>query len=131
MSAPAPALISPARLGLAARRIAASPADWASLVRFDPVQRWYHLLTRDDEHEIWLLSWLPGQDTGFHDHGSSAGAFALAHGSLRERTAPGGRPGPFGNDLAPGAVRTFGPRYVHDVRNDSAQPAVSIHAYPP
>jgi hypothetical protein len=28
-------------------------------------------------------------------------------------------------------MRSFGPDYIHDVRNDSAQPAVSIHAYSP
>jgi hypothetical protein len=28
------------------------------------------------------LSWLPGQATGFHDHGGSAGAFAVVWGTL-------------------------------------------------
>jgi predicted metal-dependent enzyme (double-stranded beta helix superfamily) len=85
----------------------------------------------DEEHEMWLLSWLPGQHTGFHDHGGSAGALAVARGLLLERAAPGGRPEPAGRVLSAGAVRSFGPAYVHDVRNDSACPAVSIHAYSP
>ena len=33
----------------------------------------------------WLLSWLPGQGTGLHDHGGSAGAFAVVRGTLHER----------------------------------------------
>lgn len=123
--------LSPAELGAIARRIAASPALWAGLIRFDPWQRWYHRFAAGDRHEVWLLSWLPGQDTGFHDHGGSAGAFAVARGSLRERIAPGGRPGPFGDALEPGTVRSFGPRYLHDVRNDSARAAVSVHVYSP
>jgi Lsr2 len=30
-----------------------------------------------------------------------------------------------------GGVRSFGPEYVHEVRNESAWPAASIHAHPP
>ncbi len=129
-SAPA-APLSPAQLAQIALRVADHSGQWLSLVRYDPRRRWYQRLVRDEEHEIWLLSWLPGQHTGFHDHGTSAGAFAVARGFLREQAAPGGRPEPSGRTLAPGAVRTFGPAYVHDVRNESAWPAVSIHAYSP
>jgi predicted metal-dependent enzyme (double-stranded beta helix superfamily) len=123
--------VSAAQLSQIALRIADHPGQWLSLVRYDAGRRWYQRLVRDDVHEIWLLSWLPGQQTGFHDHGPSAGAFAVARGFLRERAAPGGRPEPSGRPLAPGAVGAFGPQYVHDVRNESAWPAVSIHAYSP
>ena len=100
-------------------------------MRYDPARRWYQRLLREEDREVWLLSWLPGQHTGFHDHGRSAGAFTVAQGSLRERTAPGGRPEATGATLLPGSVRSFGPRYVHDVANESAAPAVSVHAYSP
>lgn len=129
-SAPA-APVSPAQLAQIALRVADHPGQWLSLVSYDPARRWYQRLVRDEEHEIWLLSWLPGQHTGFHGHGTSAGAFTVARGFLFERAAPGGRPEPSGRTLAPGAVRSFGPAYVHDVRNESAWPAVSIHAYSP
>jgi hypothetical protein len=33
--------------------------------------------------------------------------------------------------LGPGSVRSFGPRYVHDVANNSSRPAVSVHVYSP
>ena len=52
-------------------------------------------------------------------------------GCLRERAALAGRPEPAGATLLPGSVRSFGPRYVHDVGNESAAPAVSVHAYSP
>jgi predicted metal-dependent enzyme (double-stranded beta helix superfamily) len=123
--------VGQAQLAQIARRTASDPGQWISLVRYDPGRRWYLLLAQDGEHEIWLLSWLPGQQTGFHDHGPSAGAFTVARGRLRERAAPGGRPEVPGRVLAPGAVRSFGPEYVHDVRNESARPAVSIHVYSP
>ena len=44
----------------------------------------YQRLTCDDDHEVWLLSWLPGQRTGFHDHGESVGAFTVARTMLFE-----------------------------------------------
>ena len=123
--------VSQARLRDIVREVAAQPAGWRSLVRYDPAERWYQLLERNDDHEVWLLSWLPGQYTGFHDHGSSAGAFTVAQGCLAERTARHGRPHRRRLELAAGAARSFGPGHIHDVRNSSAVPAVSVHAYSP
>jgi predicted metal-dependent enzyme (double-stranded beta helix superfamily) len=104
---------------------------WLGLVRYNEGSRWYARLELTDDYEVWLLSWLPGQQTGFHDHGSSAGAFAVTLGSLSERGVRAGRPAPSARSVTPGSVRAFGPRYLHDVRNDGPQPAVSIHAYSP
>jgi hypothetical protein len=122
--------LSQARLRQLVLGAAARPHEWLSLVRYDLSKRWYQRLAWDDDHEVWLLSWLPGQRTGFHDHGESSGALTVARGTLRERTAPGGRPGP-SVPVHRGEARSFGPWYVHDVINASAQPAVSVHAYSP
>jgi predicted metal-dependent enzyme (double-stranded beta helix superfamily) len=111
--------------------IAGRPGDWSQLVRFSPGQRWYHRLELADDYEIWLLSWLPGQHTGFHDHGEAAGAFAVACGQLSERTVPAGQRRASNRTVAAGGVRSFGSHYVHDVLNTSAGPAVSVHAYSP
>ena len=105
---------------------AARPQDWIERVRFRVGERWYERLDRSDDHEVWAISWLPGQATGFHDHGGSAGAFAVAFGTLEEH-----RPDVHPRAVGPGQVRAFGPHDVHDVRNTSASPAVSIHAYSP
>lgn len=130
-SATPTAPVGPARLAEIALGVAERPGEWLSLLRYSTDRRWYHRLARDEQHEIWLLSWLPGQHTGFHDHGNAVGALAVARGLLLERAAPGGVPEPSGRGLPPGAVRSFGSAYIHDVRNDSAWPAVSIHAYSP
>src|ERR1700738_770698 len=82
----APAL-SPARLGQIAGAVAARPEGWSDVLRFDPRRRWYMRLELADDYEVWLLTWLPGQSTGFHDHGNAAGAFAVARGRVSERTA--------------------------------------------
>ncbi len=123
--------VTPANLARIARSVAERPEDWLSRVRYQSGRRWYQRLALAEDHEVWLLSWLPRQHTGFHDHGISAGAFAVAWGNLRERAAVDGRPEQSGRSLTAGAVRSFGPAYVHDVGNDSAGPAISIHAYSP
>jgi predicted metal-dependent enzyme (double-stranded beta helix superfamily) len=124
--------LSPSRLAVLAQA-AAARHDWAGQVRYDQDERWYQRLEQGDNHEVWLLSWLPGQRTGFHDHWGSAGAFAVVQGELREYTTAGGRGTgmPAGADFAAGRVRSFGPAHVHEVVNGSARPAVSIHAYSP
>jgi predicted metal-dependent enzyme (double-stranded beta helix superfamily) len=131
LAAPAGAGLSPARLGEIARTLAARLDDWGDVMRFDPGRRWYRRLALADDHEVWLLTWLPGQGTGFHDHGSAAGAFAVARGQLREQTAAGPVHRVRRRTMAAGGVRAFGSEHVHDVANVSGEPAVSVHAYSP
>jgi hypothetical protein len=124
----------PADLARAVRAVAASPALWRPLVRFSEEHRWYCRVPPagpDSGYELWLLTWLPGQHTGFHDHGGAAGAFAVADGELTETAGQAGRPELRRRCLRAGGVRSFGPAYLHDVRNASDRPAVSVHAYAP
>ena len=110
---------------------AAAEQEWPGLVRYTAGARWYQRIQQGDSHEVWLLSWLPGQGTGFHDHCGSSGAFTVVLGELRESALRAGRGAPSGQVLGSGVTRSFGPQYVHEVVNTSATPAVSIHAYSP
>ena len=103
-----------------------SSDGWMDRVRLRAEGRWYERLYQGPDHDIWVISWLPGQSTGFHDHGESSGAFVVATGILEER-----RPGERALVIHPGRPRAFGPDCAHDVRNVSLAPAVSIHAYSP
>ena len=121
-----------------ARRVADTPDLWRPLVHFDAATRFATRLPADgDDHEIWLLTWLPGQGTAWHDHGGSAGAFATVRGVLTEQHATPGRDGepatavPGARRLVTGGVRPFGPRHVHHVVNADPIAAVSIHVYAP
>jgi len=124
------ARLGPARLGQMVAAVAAQPDGWGGLVRFDAGRRWFRRLELAEDYEVWLLSWLPGQDTGFHDHGSASGAFAVAGGRIRERTVAGAGQVRH-RTVARGTVRSFGARHVHDVVNAFAEPAITVHAYSP
>ncbi|MCG7210042.1 MULTISPECIES: cysteine dioxygenase [Streptomyces] len=108
-----------------ARAIAADRAQWEHLVEYDATSRWYHRLRTGPGYEVWLLSWVPGQGSGLHDHGRSAGVLTVLEGVLTERTGRGTRA------LAAGAQRVFAPGYAHEVVNDALEPAVSLHVYYP
>lgn len=108
-----------------ARSIAADRAQWEHLVQYDATSRWYHRLRTGPGYEVWLLSWVPGQGSGLHDHGLSSGVLTVLDGELNERTERGER------SLAAGSQRVFAPGYVHEVTNDSLEPAVSLHVYFP
>src|SRR6266699_1264874 len=80
--------LSQQELAAEVRRIAGRPAMWVSRVRLDPEGRWYEQIHLDGRYELWLISWLPGQSTGFHDHGGANGAFSVVWGALDECVAP-------------------------------------------
>ncbi len=104
----------------------ASSDGWMDKVQLRAEQRWYERLYYGPDYDIWVISWLPRQSTGFHDHGASSGAFVVATGILEEH-----RPGERTRVIHAGKPRAFGPDYAHDVRNVSLAPAISIHAYSP
>jgi quercetin dioxygenase-like cupin family protein len=108
-----------------ARSLAGDRSQWEHLVRYDAAGRWYHRLRTGPGYEVWLLSWVPGQGSGLHDHGRSSGVLTVLDGTLTERTDVGRRV------LRPGAQRVFAPGYVHQIDNDTLQPAVSLHVYYP
>ena len=118
-----------------ATRLAEQTDLWEPLVEYDPVSRYYARLAREHDFEAWLLTWVPGQGTDWHDHGGSAGAFITLRGVLTERHAEVGygppRIIPGVRELDVGALRSFGSRHVHEVTNRGVEPAVSLHAYAP
>jgi hypothetical protein len=132
--------------GLAAALAAAAPS-WLDRVAYRSGGRWTELLPAADAAaaldpalhadlagaQVWLLSWLPDQGTPLHDHGTSAGAFAVVRGTLTERLVAPGRDGTQESELelTVGRIRHFGPHYVHQVTNLHAEPAVSVHVYTP
>jgi mannose-6-phosphate isomerase-like protein (cupin superfamily) len=123
-----------ASLASIARRYADNPDNWPFAPRFRAGERWYARVGFDDDHEAWLLTWLPGQGTDLHDHGGSAGAFVVVAGALTEEVVVPTGSGPVAPrrvTLGAGAARAFGQRHIHRITNTGAAPAVSLHVYAP
>jgi mannose-6-phosphate isomerase-like protein (cupin superfamily) len=110
---------------------AARPDDWPVAPRFHLRHRWYHRLVETPEYEVWLLTWLPGQDTDLHDHGGSAGGMLVMSGELTEEAPAPGVPGLVQRVLPAGTGRRFGPHHIHRVANRGDRPVVSLHVYGP
>lgn len=117
------ALLHPVRVALS---VAADRPRWAHLLRYDPEERFSTLVEKTADQEIWLMSWLPGQTASLHDHSTTSGAFTVVSGVLTEVVTTRIQ---VVHTLNVGQSRVWGPGYVHQVRNDGADPAVSIHVY--
>ena len=110
--------------------IAAAPGAWRDLVRIDADRRGFEQLWRDGHVDIWVISWMSGHDTGFHDHDVSRGAVAVVEGEIvEERLVLGG--GTIARRHATGDVFDFDASHVHRMHHDLRHPTVSIHAYSP
>jgi predicted metal-dependent enzyme (double-stranded beta helix superfamily) len=120
---------------LLAARLAADEQLWRPHVRFRQPRHYTRLVARPG-WEAWLLTWLPGQSTGLHDHGGSAGAFAVLQGTLHESVVVPDRYHDMprvttrARAYGAGALRSFGARHIHDVEARRAR-AISLHVYTP
>lgn len=110
--------------------IVADQEIWQPLVIEDSHRRRYRLLFEDDRIDVWVLSWMGGQGTGFHDHDLSGVGLACAQGEVVERQMllPTGATSVH---MTPGTGRQGPPGYIHSVAHVDGHPAVTIHAYSP
>ena len=110
--------------------IAADPAVWRPLVDLDIEHRHYEQLWRDDHVDVWVISWMNGHDTGYHDHDLSCGAVAVVEGELVEERLVIGAP-PRRRCYRAGERFDFDASHVHRMHQSGGGPAISIHAYSP
>jgi predicted metal-dependent enzyme (double-stranded beta helix superfamily) len=103
---------------------------WKPLVVSDRARRRYRLMLEDERLDVWVLSWMPGQATGFHDHGRSSVALTALQGVVVERQLRVAEAS-IERELRPGIVQTGPAGYIHAVNHESGEPAVTLHAYSP
>lgn len=121
-----------ARLARFALAVARREDLWRPIVKHDPHLRWHARLADLGDVEVWLLGWTHEQEVDLHDHGGSAGAFAVAEGELCELFTTRGSRAPLRRAVcSSGGVRAFGPERVHHVTNVARTPATSVHVYAP
>ncbi len=123
-------ILEPVELEQVAREISARPELWEPLTHADPERRRYELLFEDDRMDAWVLSWMPDQATGFHDHYISSLGLCIAQGCVREDQIRYGA-APVERQLSAGDSRHGDPSYIHRVRHRDGIPAVTIHVYSP
>jgi predicted metal-dependent enzyme (double-stranded beta helix superfamily) len=112
------------------QELAGEAARWRGLVRHDPQRRIFECLLDEPAVEAWLICWMPGHDTGFHDHDLSSGAVTVVEGSVcEERLRIGG--GVSSALYGPGEVFDFSSSDIHRVTHAGTAPAVTLHVYSP
>jgi len=94
-------------------------------------------VARTDHFEVLVMTWLPGQGSGAHDHAGAISAFKILSGTVRETRFAPARDGLVDfldtYELHEGEVGLDAGGTIHAVRNDAANetPLVSIHIYAP
>jgi hypothetical protein len=122
-------VLEPAELLAWVRELAADPERWQHHVRHDTDGRHFVSLYRDADIDVWLLCWNTVDDTGWHDHDTSAGAVAVTRGAVVEnRPRLGGEP--VSQVVSAGRAFAFGPDHIHRM-SGAVDGSVSIHAYSP
>jgi hypothetical protein len=119
----------------------------AELLPATPGRRTWTALETPLGWDAWLIAWPEGTDTGWHDHQGSAGVFTVAEGTLTEFSM--GATGDSANTpaiagdvvgnwrdvrtryISAGESRTFGPKHIHHVVNETGRIAYSVHVYAP
>jgi predicted metal-dependent enzyme (double-stranded beta helix superfamily) len=114
-----------------ARRLAPA-VHWPGAL--DTQRRQWRLMARTPDFDAWLIAWPSGGKVELHDHGNSAGAVSVISGALLEAVPWRDDTGRFSlvrQELQAGATLGFGVGHVHDVTNESARHALSLHVYSP
>jgi quercetin dioxygenase-like cupin family protein len=124
----APALAIP-QLRTLVQELSRYPHHWERLVRHDPAQRVFEQLVGGPDFEAWLICWMPGHDTGFHDHDLSSGAVTVVQGAVSEERL--GLGGTHSHVYEKGQTFDFTASEIHRVTHSGAEPAVTLHAYSP
>ncbi len=121
--------LEPEQLTAVVASVAARPELWRPHYVPQATQRTYAALHRDETLDVWAIFWLPGDDTGWHDHDTSSGAVHVIEGSLEEHALLLARP-ERRTRYGAGASFSFGPSHIHRL-TCAAPRAISIHAYSP
>lgn len=123
-------VLDAAQLRELAASFAADRTSWEPFVRADAGRRVCHPLLRAPNATVWLLCWMPGQQTGFHDHDGAAGAVCVVRGRVVEERLRLGTT-PLRRVLRAGDRLAFSGSTIHCVGHAAGAPAVTVHAYSP
>lgn len=124
------------RLAELAAELGRTEGLWRPYERHDHEARFYRQLYRDPNLDVWLICWVDGQSTGYHDHDRSSGAVYVCRGTLLEdwfRVEEDGWVREHTTTHEAGGGFDFDAADIHGVRHPGgdAPPATSVHLYSP
>jgi hypothetical protein len=119
--------VTAGRLAGLVRAVAAEPARWWHLVRFDPGRPVHLRLDAAPGYELWLVTTPPGYRGALPDCGPGCAALTVVAGELAERTITAA--GAADRPLRPNRVRVRGRGHLHETVNPGTCYAVSICAH--
>lgn len=103
--------------------------DWETYCSFFDTKYTRNLIFRDNFLDCYLLCWLPGQATPYHYHPSRGCIYRILEGELVEiRNINNGIMTTLTRDMCGYIDNEKG---GHIIKNESNQPAVSLHFYAP
>ncbi len=123
--------LTPTELLGVAHGLAVNQNLWHPHIRHDPLQRTYHEVARTDRYSAWLICWMPGHDTGFHDHDGAGGVGLVLRGQITESRLRIGSPEPVERSCSRGQHFSFAAHDIHRVHHAGGEPAVTLHVYSP
>lgn len=121
--------MSPLPLSTIAEGLAVSIEVGGSSVDERCSERRYEQILSTATYDAWLIHWPAGTGLDAHDHGGSAGAFAVVAGVLEERVVRRGVESI--RRWRAGQSVTFGTDHVHAVSNPGRAVTTSVHVYSP
>jgi hypothetical protein len=121
-------ILSPAALTDIVAGLARVVHLWTHQLGHHPGQRSSLRMITTLDYDVWMIRWPTATSVTPHDHGVSAGAFAVARGALREQRWHG--TSQHTRLITEGATVTIEEGTVHDVIAVGSG-ALSVHAYSP
>jgi len=103
----------------------------ARALSLPPSGRAWVRVTESDAADAWLIAWMPGSATGWHDHGESHGVVGVLAGTLTERSWTGSHGAVRARVSSRRSTIVVPPGRRHDVANTGSDLAVSLHVYAP
>lgn len=97
----------------------------------DGTHRHWRCLHECDEVDVYAISWLPEQTTGFHDHCRSSFGVTCVRGAIFEDRPWNGPDGRQTTLVETGGTTGGGPGVMHVIRYADGDPAITIHCYAP
>jgi len=118
-----------------ARSVDLAKIDLADCASFQKERYTRNRIHLNDQFELVVICWLPGQESSIHDHGKSNCLYLVVAGTMEEELfepVPGGKPRRTrARAWNRGDVMVAAGSDIHRIRNATGEKLVTVHLYSP